>query len=110
MFFIGQKFRSLEELNLAIKNYEETYFCEIVKRDCRKLDSAAKRVPKRVEITNSSLIYYSMRFVCKFSGNPRNTNNVRIRKTKSFRKNCPFIISLQVSEDRKSLNFVTFEP
>ena len=78
MFFKGQKCRCLEELNLSIKNYEETYFCEMVKRDCRKLDSAAKRVPKHVEITNPSLIYYSMRSVCKFSGNPRNTNNVRI--------------------------------
>ena len=39
------------------------------------------------------------------------TNNVRIRKkTKSFRKNCPFSISLRVSEDGKSLNVVIFEP
>ena len=110
MFFKGQKFCSLEELNLAIKIYEETYFCKIVKRDCRKLNSAAKRVPKQVEITNPSLIYCSMHFVCKFSGNPRNTNNVIIRKTKSFWKSYPFSISLQVSEDGKSLNVVTFEP
>ena len=90
MFFEGQKFRRPEELNLVIKHYEEPYFCEIVKRDCRKLDAAAERVPKRVEINNPSLIFYSVRFACKFSGNPRNTNNVRIRKTKSFQKNCPF--------------------
>ena len=63
MFFKDQKFRSLEKLNLAIKNYEETYFCEIEKRDYKEVDPVARRVPKRVEITNPSLIYYSMRFV-----------------------------------------------
>ena len=51
-----------------------------------------------------------MHLVCKFNGNMRNTNNVRIRKTLSFRKNCPFSISLQVSKDGKSLNVGTFEP
>ena len=68
VFFIGQKFHTLEELETAKRVYENSNFCELWKRDVRTLTAASKRVPKRVSIANPNLTYYSLHLSCKFGG------------------------------------------
>ena len=62
VFFVGQKFHALEELETAKRQYEDSNFCELWKRDVRTLIAAAKRVPKRVSNANPDLMYYSLHF------------------------------------------------
>lgn len=46
MFYIGQRFNSVEELETAEKVYEDTNYVELVKNDVRTLE-AAKRERQR---------------------------------------------------------------
>ena len=75
-------------------------------RSCKK-----KRIPKRTEIANKSLCYQStkyIKYVCKFSGKPRNSDLKRKRTTKSFRSNCPFALELVLSQNNQELEVVKF--
>lgn len=103
VFFVGQKFHTLEELETAKRVYEDSNFCELWKRDVRTLIAAEKRVPKRVSNANPDLMYYSLHLSCKFGGRNVETRVNRKRKTKSFRQGCPFEVHITLSEDGKYL-------
>ena len=103
VFFVGQKFHAVEELETAKRMYEDSHFCELWKRDVRTLTAAAKRVPKRVANANPDLTYYSLQLSCKFGGRNVATRVKRKRKTKSFRQGCPFEVHITLSEDGKYL-------
>ena len=80
----------------------------MIKRGCRTFEAAKKRISKRIENTNKSLCYQSIKYVCKFSGKPRNSDLKRKRTTKSFRSNCPFVPELVLSENNQELEVVKF--
>ena len=65
---VGHRFYNLEEVERAKELYEPKHFCELWKRVTRTLESAKKRVPKRVEHAEMSLNYYSLKLACKFGG------------------------------------------
>jgi hypothetical protein len=100
---IGHRFYNIEEVERAKELYEQKHFCELWKRDSRTLQSAKKRVPKRVKHAEISLQYYSLKLSCKFGGKAIDSKKVRKRKTNSFRQGCPFEIYLVLSEDGKAL-------
>ena len=101
MFYIGQRFESINELHEVKKSFEDTCFVELWKKDVRTLSAAKKRAPKCVANINPSLQYYSILLACKFSGKPRKKTDRK--KEKSFRQNCPFEIYLAASEDGNAL-------
>ena len=80
----------------------------MVKRDCRTFEAAKKRIPKRIENANKSLCYQSIKYICKFSGKPRNSDLKWKRTTKSFRSNCPFVLELVLSQNNQELEIVKF--
>ena len=88
--------------------YETKHFCQLVNRDCRTFGAAKKRIPKRIENSNKSLCYQSIKYVCKFSGTPRNSDVKRKRTTKSIRSNCPFELELVLSHNNQELEVVKF--
>ena len=65
---VGSTFSSFEELEAKIKAYQSEKFVQLVKRDTRTLEMAKKRVPKRVEGSNTTLVYYSIHYTCAFGG------------------------------------------
>ena len=67
-FVIGEKFSSYDELNAKIKTYQGNRFVQLAKRDSRTLEMAKRRVPKRIEVANPSLVYYTVHFACVFGG------------------------------------------
>lgn len=103
VFFVGQKFHTLEELETAKQMYEDSHFCELWKRDVRTLTAAASRVPRRVSNANPDLTYYSLHLSCKFGGRNVETRVNRKRKTKSFRQGCPFKVYISLSENGQYL-------
>ena len=102
LFYIGQLISSIDELESLIKDYEDRIFCELWKKDVRTLKAAAKRVPRKVELADPALKYYSLLLSCKFGGEPRKRTD-RIRKTKTFRQGCPFEIYIRLAADGQSL-------
>ena len=105
LFFVGQTFSDLDQLEKRKTKYEEFNFCELWKRDVRTLEAAARRVPKRVAIAKSSLKYYSLKLVCKFGGEAIKRTQ-RIRNTKTFRQGCPFEVYLILSQDGQHLEVI----
>ena len=65
---VGDLFSSYEELETKISSYQKENFVQLARRDSRTLDVARKRVPKRVEKANPSLVYYTIHFACVFGG------------------------------------------
>ena len=102
IFYVGQRFSSLDELERIKSKYEDDNFCELWKKDVRTLAAAQKRVPKRIAIANPSLYYYSLLLSCKFGGEPKK-RKIRVRKTKSFRQGCPFEVYLALALDGQAL-------
>lgn len=100
--YLLQNRKSPISLRPILLMYEERHFCELQKGDVRTLQAAASRAPKRVEIAKPSLKYYSLKLVCKFGGKARKRTQ-RIRNTKTFRQECPFVVYLILSEDGQSL-------
>ena len=102
IFYVGQRFSSLDEMERIKNKYEDDHFCQLWKKDVRTLVAAQKRVPKRVAIANPSLQYYSLLLSCKFGGESRKRES-RVRKTKSFRQGCPFQVYLALALDGQAL-------
>ena len=102
IFYVGQRFSSLDELERIKSKYEDDNFCELWKKDVRTLAAAQKRVPKRIAIANPSLYYYSLLLSCKFGGEPKK-RKIRVRKTKSFRQGCSFEVYLALALDGQAL-------
>ena len=51
-----------------IQCYEAERFVQLIHRDSRTLEMAKKRVPKRVALAKSDLVYYNIHFACVFGG------------------------------------------
>lgn len=99
---MGQKFTELDDFLYFKKGFEDGNFCELYNKDARYLTSASKRVPKRVTAAKPSLKYYLLLLYCKFWGQP-NASKEHTKKTKSFRKGCPFEVYLSLSSDGQAL-------
>lgn len=67
-FMTGENFSSYEELSVKVKAYERERSVQLTLRDSRTLEAAGKRVPKRVEGANKSLLYYNIHLTCVFGG------------------------------------------
>ena len=67
-FSAGDKFSSYSELETRIRAYEAENAVQLIRRDCRLMEAARKRTPKRVEQANKDLKYFSMHFACIFGG------------------------------------------
>ena len=105
-FKCGSKFDSIDQVYEEVKKYEELHYCQLWKRDARTLEAASKRVPKRVAKSNQSLVYYSVRYSCKFGGKEAKSRETEIRSSKSFRQNCPFDVVFTLSADGRTLDVV----
>ena len=67
-FVVGDKFSSYNDLKKKLSEFEKSQSVQLTHKDSRTLESAAKRVPKRVENANSALEYYTIHFSCVFGG------------------------------------------
>ena len=63
-FSVGDKFSSYNDLLGRVKAFEETTYSQLVHRDSRTLEAAA-RVPKKVEKANKELVYYTINLVSR---------------------------------------------
>ena len=56
-FVVGDKFSSYNDLKKKLSESEESQSVQLTHKDSRTLESAAKRVPKRVENANSAILW-----------------------------------------------------
>ena len=64
-FAIGESFESFEELQFKLKQYEEKHFIQFYIRDSRTVESAQKRLTKKL---NEKIKYYEVVFCCIHGG------------------------------------------
>ena len=67
-FTVGDKFSSYDELREKISQYEQSRSVQLNHNDSRTLESARKRVPRKVEKANKALVYHYINFSCVFGG------------------------------------------
>ena len=60
------RFHLYEELKAKISTYEKSSNVQLVYNDSQTLEAARKRAPKRIEIANRDLMYYSLHLTCLF--------------------------------------------
>ena len=78
-FSVGDKFSSYNDLLERVKAFEETTYSQLVHRDSRTLEAAAKRVPKKVEKANKELVYYTINLTCVFGGKKYRNRGTGVR-------------------------------
>ena len=103
IFQIGQTFSSFDGLERTKSTYETKHFCQLVKRDCRTFEAAKKENSQENRKCKQVVCYQSIKYVCKFSGKPRDSDLKRKRTTKSFRSNGPFALELVLSQNNQEL-------
>ena len=59
-FLVGDTFPSYNEHLRRVKSFKETTYSQLVHRDSRTLEAAAKIIPKKVEKANKELVYYTI--------------------------------------------------
>ena len=83
-FSVGDTFSSYNELLGRVKSFEETMYSQLVHRDSRILEAAAKRVPKKVEKANKELVYYTINLTCVFGGKKYQNRGTGIRPQQRY--------------------------
>ena len=83
-FAEGDLFSSYSDLEKKISAYEKARAVQLVRRDCRLLEAARKRIPKRVEGANENLRYFSMHFACVFGGKKYQAKGKGIRPNQRY--------------------------
>ena len=56
------------ELLGRVKSFKETTYSQLLHKDSRTLEAAAKMVPKKVEKAIKELVYYTVNLTCVFGG------------------------------------------
>ena len=60
-FSLGERFRSIGELEDKLKQYEESTFTKFWKRDCRTVEAARRRMDRPL---SDSITYYEVTYSC----------------------------------------------
>ena len=77
-FSVGDLFHSFTEVQDKIKAYKEQAFCELWKRDARKIAAARKRMGRPMK---EELEYYELKYCCIHGGQPFKAKGRGIRST-----------------------------
>ena len=80
-FSVGDTFSLYNEL---LKSFEEKTYSQLVHRDSRTLEAAAKRVPKKVEKANKDLVYYTINLTCVFGRKKYQNRGTGIRPQQRY--------------------------
>ncbi|XP_065655666.1 uncharacterized protein LOC136081729 isoform X2 [Hydra vulgaris] len=99
---VGDRFNSLKELEVAIKNYEIEFRVSLYKRESRSIASARKKGIKRT--LNDDLLFYSMHYACYHGGKNFKSRSKGKRPNQStFQIDCPYGIWINVSDNGSQL-------
>ena len=91
---VGEKFKSFDEVSLAISKFESDNFVNLYKKESRTVAAAAKKCPNRV--FRPELKYSELNFACVRNGKYRSTVVDNSRPNQStIRSGCEFCIKLR---------------
>lgn len=99
IFEIGKKFYSFEELDNAVKTYEKQFFCNLMIRDSKKIETMKNILIKNL---NTNLKYYAIKYICYFGNHYRCRSN-GVRKRGTLKGNCEVFICLRASSEGNAL-------
>ena len=64
-FFVGQEFRTFEDLDAHIKKYESEHYVQLWRRDSRTVEAARKRMNRPL---SDEIKYYEVTYLCIHGG------------------------------------------
>ena len=77
-FALGETFRSYEEVEVKVKEYEKANFVQLWKREARTIASAQKRVERYMK---PELKYYQLKYCCIHGGKRFRPGGSGLRET-----------------------------
>ncbi|XP_045774174.1 uncharacterized protein LOC123873373 [Maniola jurtina] len=100
------EFSSLELLDQYIRNYETENCVQLWKRDSRTIEKMKAVCPLKLKTYNPELKYYSIIYACKKGGRLFKSESSGLRKTSSYKDNCPMAIKLALNSNGTKLKIV----
>ena len=82
-FRMGQCFDSFEQLEDYVNDFEKSNLFNLTRRDSKKLESAIKTKPRRLEGANEQLKFYYLKLCCNFGGKSYKKHPVLTDKPRS---------------------------
>ena len=108
-FDVGETFNTFPELEKKINDFEKSNCVKLWKRDSRTIQSAVKN--KRISAEKApsvddqdELRYYEIHYACVHGGRTHKSASKGARTAHTFRNDCPFNLSLRLTDDGKSLS------
>lgn len=103
------EFSSLEALNKYIEQYERANYVQLWKRDCKTLSRMKAVCPKKLTSCNMELYYYSITYACTKGGKQFKSTGKGLRKTLTYKENCPMKINVRISDDGQTLKVLSID-
>ncbi|KAH9487633.1 hypothetical protein Btru_070201 [Bulinus truncatus] len=100
-FEVGAEFNTYEDLTNAIKAYEAANFVNLIIRDTRKVESAAKRNQRKCY--NAAIKYSDISYCCTYGGKKYVSHSTGKRNHKTIKQSCPFSLKVRATLDGQRL-------
>ncbi|GFO11163.1 inosine-uridine preferring nucleoside hydrolase-like isoform x3 [Plakobranchus ocellatus] len=98
---VGTEFESYEALTAAVRVYEEENFVNLIIRDTRTVEAAAKRNLRKTY--NPAIKYSDIAFCCTYGGKQYVSHSTGKRNHKTTKKACPFYVKVRATADGQKL-------
>ncbi|KAK0066452.1 mastermind-like protein 2 [Biomphalaria pfeifferi] len=98
---VGAEFNTYEDLTNAIKAYEAANFVNLIIRDTRRVESAAKRNQRKCY--NAAIKYSDISYCCTYGGKKYVSHSTGKRIHKTIKQSCPFSLKVRATVDGQRL-------
>lgn len=98
---VGAQFDTYEDLTNAIKAYEAEHFVNLIIRDTRKVEAAAKRNQRKTY--NAAIKYSDISYCCTYGGKKYVSHSTGKRNHKTIKQACPFSLKVRATVDGQRL-------
>ncbi|CAL1530229.1 unnamed protein product [Lymnaea stagnalis] len=98
---VGAQFDTYEDLTNAIKAYEAEHFVNLIIRDTRKVEAAAKRNQRKTY--NTAIKYSDISYCCTYGGKKYVSHSTGKRNHKTIKQACPFSLKVRATVDGQRL-------
>ncbi|XP_018568553.2 N-acetylneuraminate lyase-like isoform X1 [Anoplophora glabripennis] len=98
---IGQVFPAFDDLEETVIKTCKENSVQFYRRDSRKIENAVKRNAQKNY--NPEIVYSEIKYACIYGGRKFRSQGVGVRKSKTFKKECPAYIKAVATNDGQQL-------
>ncbi|XP_005110633.1 mastermind-like protein 2 [Aplysia californica] len=98
---VGAEFDTYDDLTSAVQAYEAENFVNLIIRDTRKVEAAAKRNQRKKY--NPAIKYSDISYCCTYGGKKYVSHSTGKRSHKTIKQACPFSLKVRATVDGQRL-------